>query len=236
MNAPDPKQNTTAPGFYTRLLQTPLSDLIRGRVTGRGNWRTQLIDSNLPTAAIQATRSFILKQPVGQRARHARTVIEWAGAKTDSRQDVDSVVQAIQLATNAPETSDWISLLNDPLPQTILDAVNVVVTKSRTGRRARRKITNDLFQEMRSRLQHGEAAPALAADLTESIALPMLIRQISSVPATIDISLPESIHEAINDVVRRTRLWTHEKSDVAGELSAHFRDGLESGRSTVVLQ
>jgi hypothetical protein len=232
MNAPDPKRNTTEPGFCTRLLQTPLSDLIRGRVTGRGNWETQLFDAHLPAAVTQATQSFVLKQPVRRRTEHARLVIDWAGAKTDSGQDIDSVVQAIQLATNAPEITDWISLLNDPLPKTILDAVNVVVTKSRTGRRTRRSITNDLIQQMRSRLQHGESAPALAAGLTESVALPMLIRQTSSVPATIDISLPESIHEAINDVVRRTRLWTHEKSDVAGELSAHFRDGLESGRST----
>ena len=60
----------------------------------------------------------------------------------------------------------------------------------------------------------------------------MLIRQTSGVPAAIGIGLPESIHQTINDVIRQTRLWTHEKSDVAGELSAHFQDGLESGQST----
>ncbi|MCP4786952.1 MAG: hypothetical protein GY878_25745 [Fuerstiella sp.] len=84
---------------------------------------------------------------------------------------------------------------------------------------------------MRPRLQQGESAPALAAGLTESVALPMLIRQTSGVPTAIDVGLPESIQHAINDVIRRTRLWTHEKGDVAGELTAHFQDGLDSGRS-----
>ena len=145
MNAPDPILSATEPGFCTRMLQTPLGDLIRGRVTGRGNWRTQLIDSKLPAAVTQATQSFVLKRPVGQRRNHARTVIAWASTQTQNGQNADDVVQSIQLASNAPESSDWISLLNDPLPQTILDAVNVLVTKSRSNRRTRHRITNDLF-------------------------------------------------------------------------------------------
>ena len=36
----------------------------------------------------------------------------------------------------------------------------------------------------------------------------------------------------VTDVVRRTRLWKSEKKEVAVELIAHFKDGLESGRST----
>lgn len=44
--------------------------------------------------------------------------------------------------------------------------------------------------------------------------------------------LPASLRDLVLRTVRATRLWRIEKADVASELIAHFRDGLESGRST----
>ncbi len=41
-------------------------------------------------------------------------------------------------------------------------------------------------------------------------------------------ALPENLAAAIRRTVRRTRLWRLEKVDVARELIAHFRDGLET--------
>ena len=43
--------------------------------------------------------------------------------------------------------------------------------------------------------------------------------------------LPAPAQQLITDVVRRTRLWKGEKGEVALELIAHFRDGLEAGPS-----
>ncbi len=43
--------------------------------------------------------------------------------------------------------------------------------------------------------------------------------------------LPHSAQSLIASVVRRTRLWRHEKADVAQELTAHFLDGLSQGRA-----
>jgi hypothetical protein len=43
--------------------------------------------------------------------------------------------------------------------------------------------------------------------------------------------LPDSIKSLIQRVVRKTKLWSLEKADVANELIAHFIDGLDSGAS-----
>ncbi len=44
--------------------------------------------------------------------------------------------------------------------------------------------------------------------------------------------LPNALEAIVRRVVRRTRLWRLEKVDVARELTAHFRDGLEVGRTS----
>lgn len=46
-----------------------------------------------------------------------------------------------------------------------------------------------------------------------------------------DAGLPDVVNERIGTVVSRTRLWRAEKVDVARELTAHFADGLEVGRT-----
>jgi hypothetical protein len=47
--------------------------------------------------------------------------------------------------------------------------------------------------------------------------------------AVLDAGLPSSVAQLVLDVTRRTRLRRREKVDVARELVAHFRDGLDSG-------
>lgn len=44
-------------------------------------------------------------------------------------------------------------------------------------------------------------------------------------------ALPGELADLVRDVLRRTRLWRAEKADVARELIAHFRDGLDAGAS-----
>src|SRR5437868_4392605 len=43
--------------------------------------------------------------------------------------------------------------------------------------------------------------------------------------------LPTPATDLIHRVVRRTRLWSIEKTEVAEELIAHFQDGIESGET-----
>ena len=43
--------------------------------------------------------------------------------------------------------------------------------------------------------------------------------------------LPSDVQAVISATVRSTRLWASERADVARELVAHFRDGLEKGES-----
>jgi len=44
-------------------------------------------------------------------------------------------------------------------------------------------------------------------------------------------ALPTTLRELVTRVVRRARLWTHERKDVAAELTSHFREGLAKGTS-----
>lgn len=219
-------------GSQWRLLNTPLSDLMAGRITGSGNWKMRLEDAGLPDSVKKAILPFVLARPVRQRGRHAEMAIDWAKTKIATGQDVGEVQNAIKLATDAPDTSDWDFVLDNPLPQPVLNAIKLVMTRSKASRGKRRKVANCLFQQSHMRLQQGVSAETLAAGLSESVALPNLIRQTAGAPDAIDVGMPESIRDSINDVVRRTRLWKKEKADVAGELSAHFQDGLDSGRTT----
>ncbi|MDQ7014259.1 MAG: hypothetical protein Q9O74_10225 [Planctomycetota bacterium] len=44
--------------------------------------------------------------------------------------------------------------------------------------------------------------------------------------------LPEPLAELVTEVVGRSRLWRSERVDLAGELCAHFADGLQAGTET----
>ncbi len=46
-----------------------------------------------------------------------------------------------------------------------------------------------------------------------------------------DAQLPNELRDIVLEVVKRSRLWPIEKADVGRELTAHFRDGLDSGET-----
>jgi hypothetical protein len=50
-----------------------------------------------------------------------------------------------------------------------------------------------------------------------------------------EADLPEPLRQIVAAAVQPTRLWNREKVDVAAELIAHFRDGLEGGRTASAL-
>src|SRR6185369_6031576 len=47
--------------------------------------------------------------------------------------------------------------------------------------------------------------------------------------------LPPELAAAVRQMVSRSRLWRHEKVDVAAELVSHFQDGLAAGRTPAEL-
>lgn len=70
------------------------------------------------------------------------------------------------------------------------------------------------------RLNHTPLRDLLRGRITGRLDVRTLIEQSNLAPALRDL---------VGQVVRRTRLWQGEKVDVARELIAHFRDGLEAG-------
>ncbi len=47
--------------------------------------------------------------------------------------------------------------------------------------------------------------------------------------------MPEPLRQTVDDTVRATHLWNREKVDITAELLAHFRDGLDGGRTASAL-
>jgi hypothetical protein len=216
MKSSEHDSKTTWLEFVKCLLWTPLGDLVHGRITGRGNWTRQLNDALLPDEIDKAIRASAKGQPFWRQTNHAVALIE---SSLTAGQDARQVAATIRADAGIPETYDS----DDPLPQSVVDAVQQIVTRTRVGAKKRRAITNELFMHARTLLQQG--------DSEESVALPMLIRQTGGTPGVIGLTIPEPIRAVINDVIRRTKIWKSEKADVAGELAAHFQDGLDSGRT-----
>jgi hypothetical protein len=72
------------------------------------------------------------------------------------------------------------------------------------------------------RLRHTPVSDVIHGSLSGSLSVAYLIDE---------ASLPAPLPQTIMTVVRRTKLWHRERMEVARELIAHFRDGLDSGSS-----
>ena len=127
--------------------------------------------------------------------------------------------------------------LPDPLPDLILR----VVRRTRLWRLERADVARELVEHFRDDLEGGSSPTRTAQAFGDPDRAALQIRRsrirnrrassrlIERVIA--QSGLPESLSELIHRVVRRTRLWRHERADVARELVAHLCDGLEQGRS-----
>lgn len=104
------------------------------------------------------------------------------------------------------------------LPETIQATVRRIISVARVGRRQKAGFAEQLVR--------GFAG-------TTSVALPLpTLERLGDARVCMAHSLPASVSQLIDDVVRRTRLWRRERIDVARELIAHFEDGVQAGRAS----
>jgi len=219
------------PSSVRRLLYSPLSDLLQGCVTGHGDWQILLNDANLPPVISECIATHLAKTSRRGRLERARQVIAWASEEVSAQRPLGQIVESITSAASASDLADVATLLEDELPTPSLESVRSLVARTKLRGRKRVRLTHDLLQLFRKRLAQGESLQPAVETCASSIALPALIRQTGGVCETLEAELPEKIMARVDDVLRRTRLWTSEKSEVASELAAHFGDGLAAGQS-----
>jgi len=210
--------------FIQRLLSTPVGDLLHRRVTGLGNWKQQLNDASLPDDIEQAIRTSADGHAFWRRTNHVVSLIESSQTSLAAGQSIQEIADVI-IANTGTRPAD------DLLPHSVVAAVKQVVTRSKIRTRKKQSITNELLLHARTLLEHGESVEEVAENMTDSLALPTLIRQTGETPPLAELTIPEPVRAVINYVIHRTRLLKSEKADVAGELAAHFHDGLDSGQT-----
>lgn len=229
------KTTTPSSQGWRKVLQTPVSELLRGRVTGPVSPLKLLDTSTLPESVIEAIDA-VTKHFSG---RHQRKITRQLvnSCKTflqEGRREAQLVAQL-----NEPESlaslirltgkADWV--LTSPLPPRLWPTVDHIVGTTRVRTRAARKMFYRVCRSMQWHLEAGQTPEELADRYGETIALSGLLYETQSPQLLLDYNLPENLACVVLDVVQRSRLRIDEKLDTARELCAHFADGLEKGNT-----
>ncbi len=230
MNTPTPSHQG-----WRKVLQTPVSELLRGRITGPVSPLELLDTSMLPESVIEAIDA-VTKHFSGlyQRKITRQLVNSCKTFLQEGRGEAQLVAQL-----NAPEslaslvrltgTADWV--LTSPMPPRLWPTVDHIVGTTRVRTRTARKMFYRVCRSMQWQLEAGQTPEELADRYGETIALGGLLYETHSPQLLLDYNLPENLACVVLDVVQRSRLRIDEKLDTARELCAHFADGLEKGNT-----
>lgn len=96
---------------------------------------------------------------------------------------------------------------------------------------SRAEAASALAAHLRQQLAAHVPAEPLIAELRSSLADSQALRRAVGVAGGDVLTIPAALRELVLRVVGRARLWRREQLDVAAELCAHFRDGLDAGAS-----
>jgi len=218
---------------WRRILATPISQLLRGRITGAPCPLEKLKTSSLPENVVEAIRAITTQLNGRLRSRAARQLVN--SCKERLLEGCPKSQLAVQLGESesiaslirTTRTATWV--LDSAFPACLWPTVNAFVGRPRFRNVAARRQLNRVRRALRWQLEAGRAPEELASKHGDAIALGGLIYETRSPGPLLDFDLPENLVSLVLDVVQRTRLWPIEKSDTARELCAHFADGLKKG-------
>ncbi|QDU00366.1 hypothetical protein V6x_00390 [Gimesia chilikensis] len=220
---------------WKKVLQTPLSDLLCGRVTGHQEPLGRLDTGTLSAPLIDAIRS-VTEQLQGYfRWRVARRLVKSCRMLVQEgcteQQLVEQLSEPASIAAliRATRRTDWI--FNAPLPARLWPVVERIVVHPRVKRWSARRMLRRVCQNLRWQLDAGHAPEEIVSHFGDAVALSGLVYATDSVGELLEYPLPESLMSVVLDVVQRSKLWPGEKRDVALELCTHFADGLAKGES-----
>lgn len=234
MNAPASSDHR-----WRKVLQTPVSQLLRGRITGAPDPLERLDTSSLPDSVVESIRAITTQLSGRRRMKAARQLMNLCksllleGCAESQLVEQLSDSESIAALICVTGKTDWI--LNTSLPANLWPTVSALVGQKRVRKTAARKMLSRVCRSLKWQLEAGRTPEALIATNGDAITLGSLMYETQSLAPLLDFSLPESLMSVVLDVVKRTHLWRGEKLDTACELCTHFADGLEKGETEAAL-
>lgn len=220
---------------WRKILQTPVSQLLRGRITGAQTPLEQLDTASLSDAVVESIRAITDRLSGRFQFKVARQLVNSCKAVlqegcvesqlVEQLSEPESIAALIQVTGK----TDWI--LQTPLPARMWPTVHALVGQKHVRKSAARNMLSHVCRSFQWQLDAGQTPESLVASYGDVISVGGLLYETKSVAPLLDFSLPESLSSVVLDVVRQTRLWPEEKLDTARELCAHFVDGLEQGET-----
>ena len=218
-----------------KLLQTPISDLLRGRITGPQSPMERLDTSALTESVVEAIDAVATQFSVRRQTKITRQLVNSCKSFVqEGRHETQLVAklsepESISSLIRLTRTTDWV--LTSPVPAPLWPTVETLVgqTQVRTG--AARKMFHRVCRSIQWQLEAGESPEALAMKFGDTISLGGLLYETHSPELLLDYDLPENVASVVLDVIQKTRLRPAEKLDTARELCAHFDDGLDKGNT-----
>lgn len=219
-----------------KILHTPVSQLLRGRITGPQCPLDRMDASKLPESVVQAIQAITAHFTGYRQTKIAKQLVKTCQMLIQEGRDEthlvaqlnepDSIASLIRLT----KKTDWI--LSSPLPASLWPTVESIIGNRRVRAGVARKMLLRVSRSLQWQLESGQTPEALGSKYGEAISISELLYETKSPSLLLADPLPEPVASVILDVVQRTRLREYEKSDTAQELSAHFVDGLEKGRTS----
>lgn len=223
------------PESWKKVLRTPVSHLLRGKVTGFPGPLDQLDTSALPKEIVDAICAVTSRIQGRFRFKAARQLLKEAGthllngrAETRIVEQLgqpDSLASLIQLTRR----TDWV--LESPFSAELWPLAERCVRVGQLNRRTSRRVLKRLMRSVQWQLDAGQSMEKLSARYGDAIPMGKLIQETGSPELVLEFELPADVMTLICSVVRRTRLWSSEKLETARELATHFSDGLSKGNS-----
>lgn len=216
-----------------KLLYTPVSQLLRGRITGPLTLLEMLDTSAIPETVVNALDAILKQLPRRLRSKATRQLVksckeQLQAGRTESQllnQLSDS--QSIASLIRKTGTASWV--LETSLPANLWPTVISIVEKTGKRKTVAQAVVTSVCRGFQSQLDAGKDPEELMTQYGDTVAIGKLIQQTKSPEFFLADDLPENVVNIVLDVVRRTRLWSTEKADTAQELFAHFADGLKQG-------
>ena len=217
---------------WKKAFATPVSQLLRGRITGPLTLLDMLDTSEIPSTVVNAMQVILKPLPRRLRSQATRQLVlsckmQLQAGRTESQlleqlNDTKNITSLIRKT----RTASWVFEFN--LPDNLWSTITAIVDQSRRQKAA---VLNCICRGFQSQLQAGRTDDDLASRYSDAIAIGKMIQQTKSPEIFLASDLPENVVHVVLDVVKRTRLWPAEKSEAAQELFAHFTDGLAQGSS-----
>ncbi len=225
----------SGPQWRKKLLYTPVSQLLRGRITGALSRLEMLDTSAIPESVVNALDAVLKQLPRRLRSKATRQLVKsckeqlqagWTEAQLLNQLN-DS--QSIALLICKTGTAVWV--LETSLPANLWPTVISIVEKTGKRKSVAQSVVTSVCRGFQSQLDAGKSSEELMTQYGDTVAIGKLIQKTKSPEFFLVDDLPENLVNIVLDVVRRTRLWPSEKADTAQELFAHFADGLKQGSS-----